>query len=171
MCARPHESSLIERSVVRLVVLDAGDRVLLLHTRDLSDPAFGTAWELPGGGIEDRETYVDAAVRELREETGLVISPDCVDRPRWRRDACYTYRGARRLQHEVVTAVRLSRTAPEVAGSQRVDFESEDHFGARWWTVDEIVSSDKRFYPRRLPRLLPRFLAGDKIEEPVEIWS
>ena len=28
-----------------------------------------------------------------------------------------------------------------------------------------------RFYPGRLPLLLPRFLAGDEIDEPFEIWS
>ena len=38
-------------------------------------------------------------------------------------------------------------------------------------TLDEIVSSSERFYPRSLPALLPRFLAGDEIAEPFELWS
>jgi ADP-ribose pyrophosphatase YjhB (NUDIX family) len=56
---------IIERSVVRLVVLDAQDKLLLFHTHDPCIPDLGTWWKLPGGGIEPRETYRDAASRGL----------------------------------------------------------------------------------------------------------
>jgi 8-oxo-dGTP pyrophosphatase MutT (NUDIX family) len=160
----------VERNAVRVVVLDAANHVLLLQTRDLGNPAFGTSWELPGGGMEPGETYIEAAVRELREETGIKVEPAHVGIPTWRRDVEYTYRGERRLQHEVVVIIRLDEAAPNVEDSQRVDFESEDHFAYRWWTIDEIVCSDQRFYPRRLPALLRSFLAGDEIAEPFERW-
>jgi 8-oxo-dGTP pyrophosphatase MutT (NUDIX family) len=160
----------VERDVVRVVMVDADDRVLLLQTRDLGNPMFGTSWELPGGGIEPGETYIEAAVRELREETGIGVEPVWVGQATWRRDVEYTYRGGRRLQHELVTLVRLDKTAPEVRDSQRVDFEREDHFGHRWWAVNEVACSNERFYPRRLPALLRLFLAGGEIEEPLERW-
>jgi 8-oxo-dGTP pyrophosphatase MutT (NUDIX family) len=168
---RSHELPLVERSVVRVVLLDARDHVLLLHTRDLGDPAFGTSWELPGGGMAFNETYVDTVIRELREETSIFISPDRVAKPTWRRDVSYRYRGARRLQHEIITAVHLGQMIPVIDGSQRVDFEGEDHFGFRWWSVDEITTSSERFYPRSLPVLLPHFLAGEEILEPFEFWT
>jgi 8-oxo-dGTP pyrophosphatase MutT (NUDIX family) len=161
---------LIKRSVVRVVVLDASERVLLLHTRDLSNPVFEILWELPGGGMEPGETYVDAIVRELREETGIRIDPDRVGRPSWRRDVSYVYRGARRLQQEIVVRVHLQQTVPAIEASRQVDFEAEDIFGFRWWPIDEVVSSSERFYPRNLSTLLPRFLAGEEIEEPFEFW-
>ena len=75
----------VERDVVRLVVLEARGRVLLLHVRDATQPQFGTAWELPGGGIEAGEDYVRAAIRELREETGLEIAPECIAAPHCQR--------------------------------------------------------------------------------------
>jgi 8-oxo-dGTP pyrophosphatase MutT (NUDIX family) len=161
---------LVERRAVRLVVLDADGRVLLLHTRDLGNPAFGTSWELPGGGIQAGETVADAAIRELREETGIEITPDRIDEPAWRRSASYVYRRVRRVQHETVAAVHLTLSEPGVCDAYRVDFERTDQFGHRWWTVAEIAASSERFYPRRLPALLPAFLAGEPIDEPFEYW-
>lgn len=90
----------IERHAVRLVLLDAEGSVLLLHTRELSNPAFRSTWELPGGGIERGESFVAAARREIREETGIELDEACIAAPRWRRDVQYSYRGERRLQHE-----------------------------------------------------------------------
>jgi 8-oxo-dGTP pyrophosphatase MutT (NUDIX family) len=164
------EPPLVEREVVRLVVLDSSNRVLLLHVRDLTNPAFGTGWELPGGGMESGETYVEAAIRELREETGIVVAASSIGPASWRRDVLYPYRGMRRFQHERIATVRLGAAAPAIVGPRGVDFEREDLFEARWWTCQEIATSDRLFYPKRLRELLPRFLAGEAIEESLEVW-
>lgn len=66
----PDDLPVIERSVVRLVVLDTEGRLLLFHTRDPCHPDLGTWWELPGGGIEPGETYRDAAVRNFAKRPG-----------------------------------------------------------------------------------------------------
>lgn len=171
MVELPRDLPVVERDVVRLVVVDVTDRILLFHTRDPTYPELGTWWELPGGGIEADETFADTAVRELREETGIVIGSDQVGRPTWRRDATFRYRGTRHLQHEVVVTIRLEEADPAVDGSQRVGFEDDDYFGSQWWTLPEIVGSGESFYPGRLPVLLPRHLAGDEIDEPFELWS
>jgi ADP-ribose pyrophosphatase YjhB (NUDIX family) len=52
------------------IILDDTDRVLLSHRRDTD------AWNLPGGGLESRETPIEAVVREVREETGLEVRVD-----------------------------------------------------------------------------------------------
>ena len=167
----PADLPLVERWVVRLVVLDAAERVLLFHTRDSTDPSLGTCWELPGGGIEAGETHVDAARRELLEETGIEAAADQIGPATWRRDATYRYRGERRLQHEWVLPIRLPDHRPEVDPSRRDEDEAQDCFESRWWDVDDIVRSRERFYPGRLPAVLPRFLAGSEIDEPFERWS
>jgi 8-oxo-dGTP pyrophosphatase MutT (NUDIX family) len=52
------------------VIVTDGQRVLLGHaTRS-------PRWDIPKGAAERDENFVAAAVRELREETGLVALPD-----------------------------------------------------------------------------------------------
>lgn len=161
----------IERSVVRLVVLDIQDKMLLFHTRDLGNPDLGTWWELPGGGIDPGETYRDAAVRELREETGIIAERSRVGPPAWKRRASFRYRQERRLYDEVIVTVRLPAPEPGIDESQRLDYEKEDYFGHRWWPVAEVLASSERFYPGNLPTLLSAFLDGQEIDEPFELWS
>lgn len=161
----------MERSVVRAVVLDNREQVLLFHTRDPTYPELGTWWELPGGGLEPGETFRAAAVRELAEEAGLVVPPADVGDATWRRRATFRYRGERRVNNEVIVLVRLPTAGPAVDGTGRVDFEDEDYFDFRWWPVKELTASRDRFYPGRLPELLGPFLAGEQIDEPFEHWS
>ena len=58
--------------VVRLIALDTQGRALLLRRADGHTGEGG--WCLPGGKIDYGETAIEAAERELREETGLGCS-------------------------------------------------------------------------------------------------
>ena len=162
---------MIERDVVRAVILDADERVLLFRTRDPTYPELGTWWELPGGGLEPGETYLEAIVREVAEETGLVITAGQVGPPVWRRRATYRYRGERRISNEVVVAVRLAQVAPPIDGAGRVGFEADDYYDFGWLSVAEVAASTERFYPGRLPEFIGPLLAGEQIDEPFESWS
>jgi 8-oxo-dGTP pyrophosphatase MutT (NUDIX family) len=171
MIELPHDLPVIIRSAVRLVVLDEQDRVLLFHTHDPDHPDLGRWWELPGGGVDHGETYLDTAVRELYEETGILATADQVGPPNWRRRASFKHRQVRHLQDEVVAVVRLDGLGAAIDESHRLDYELEDYFGFRWWPVADIIASPARFYPGRLPELLATFLAGVPIDEPFELWS
>ncbi|TLW89670.1 NUDIX domain-containing protein [Saccharomonospora piscinae] len=54
------------------IVFDADGRLLLV--RRAHDPHRGR-WSLPGGRVRPGETDAEALVRELREETGLHVTP------------------------------------------------------------------------------------------------
>jgi 8-oxo-dGTP pyrophosphatase MutT (NUDIX family) len=167
----PRDLPILERDAVRLVVRDSEDRILLFHTHEVTAPELGVWWELPGGGIDEGETCVDTAVRELREETGITVSPARVGEPSWRRTASFRHRALRHLQHEVVVEVRLDVPGTAIDEAERLDYEKEDYFDFRWWSIGDVVGSSERFYPGSLPALLQRFLDGEEIDEPFELWS
>lgn len=51
-----------------------GDRVALVRE---SYPTWGGSfWNMPSGAVEDDESPAEGAARELREETGLIVSRD-----------------------------------------------------------------------------------------------
>jgi len=60
----------MKTQVIALVAAFNSDKELLLLKRP-DGVHQGGLWSFPGGKVEDNEMPLDAAVRELREETGL----------------------------------------------------------------------------------------------------
>jgi 8-oxo-dGTP diphosphatase len=63
--------SLRARIGVKALILREG-RVLLLR-RSAHSPQYPGYWDLPGGGVEERETLEQALRREVKEETRLRV--------------------------------------------------------------------------------------------------
>jgi mutator protein MutT len=61
----------IPRSAATVVWIRPDRSVFLI--RRLRAMAFGGMWAFPGGALEPGETPVDAAVREVQEETGVLL--------------------------------------------------------------------------------------------------
>lgn len=60
------------------LALMAGDRLLVLLRDDIPTIPFPGMWDFPGGGREGQETPEETVLRELAEETGLILSPDAL---------------------------------------------------------------------------------------------
>jgi 8-oxo-dGTP diphosphatase len=146
------------REGVRALVLDTDDRILLVR---FDFPPF--PWAPAGGGVDPGESDEVALRRELAEEVGLdqfELGPLL-----WRRehefDAPLRFRG----QRERCYLVRVEPFEP----APRIDLAAEHVTAVRWWTADELRSSQEVFGPRRLPELVTELLESGPRSVPLEL--
>ncbi len=139
-----------ERSTSRLIVADRDDAVLLFLTYG-KDHAIPPRWITPGGGVDPGEDFQVAGVRELHEETGLVV--ESVGEPFAHVDfAVNTDWHPYELGHWEWFAIRTERFEPSDAGW--MPDEHVDIVESRWWSVDELEASGASFEPTDLPALI-----------------
>ena len=62
--------------VVAVALIDADDRVLI--ARRPKGKQFADLWEFPGGKIDADERPEQALIRELAEELGIAVKPECL---------------------------------------------------------------------------------------------
>lgn len=65
-------------AAVTVCVLDSPHGAKVLMTKRAARGLNSGQWALPGGRLEPDETPAQAALRELHEEVGLELTPDCV---------------------------------------------------------------------------------------------
>jgi len=144
------EETAVPRLAARVVLIDPAGRTLLFRGRDPGRPEAGTWWFPPGGEIEDGETPAEAARREVREETGVLLE-DVGEPVRLRRFRAW-FEGVLYDQVEHVFVVRAEVGELDVSGWTEVERRVIlDH---RWWTMDELRSTRETVYPEGLADLL-----------------
>lgn len=135
----------------RVLLLDSSSRVLLFQARDLSDPGDTLRyWFTVGGALEPDESLVDAAVREVREETGL--SGLRLVGPFERREFDVVDHGVARHQVEHFFAARTADVDLRVDGWTELERRAVTSW--RWWSVDELEVAGVDFFPENLVRLV-----------------
>ena len=112
-----------------------GDEVLLIAT------AGGRRWQLPKGHLEEGELPAEAAVREVREETGVTGS---IVAPLSGVDYTFLERGRRRIKKHVDYFLLAYESGSEA------DFEPREVVAARWFPWSEAIARLSHANDRRV---------------------
>lgn len=143
------------RATSRVLLVDPDQRVLMFLQYG-KDRAVAPRWITPGGGVDPGETHEIAAIREVLEETGLVL--DAVPAPfldadfdpdqRW-----HPYDTG----HWAWYLVSVAHFEPDRAGW--TEEELADVVAWRWFTADELRDEHRDGYEVEPPELPDRLQA------------
>lgn len=139
------------RRVSRVILLDENDRFLLLLTASprLQTPV--VRWLTPGGGVEDHESHAEGAIRELFEETGLLV--DSVGDPIWNIEGQSIFNdGHVQTTYSEYFVVRTDSF--ELTNENWMENEFIDITEVRWWNLDELLTSGEKYSPEPLAEVI-----------------
>ena len=157
------------RRTGRVLLVDRRERLLLFRCLVFTEE-FGREWIwiTVGGGLDDGETPLMAAVRELREETGLRLAPAELGEPVAETGGPMLSYGAEWITgHDTYYLVRIDEHEVDTSGFDEGEaIVMPEH---RWWTLDEIDATDDLVFPVGVTTLLRGLLAGTVSDTPVTL--
>ncbi|MCW4353260.1 NUDIX domain-containing protein [Hoyosella sp. YIM 151337] len=155
----PQFDSAAPRASARVVLLDDSNRVLLMRGTDPQGSG-EFFWFTVGGGVEPGETLRDAALREVREETGHQLAPDDLLGPLWKRTEVFTFNGSVMRSEEEFFVARTP--AFTLSADGLTDLENTVVHDYKWCTppdMESFVRAGEKVYPEDLPRLVDEAVA------------
>jgi len=130
------------RRASRLILLDGQRRVLLFRHAGTNGDAF---WAPPGGGLENGETFEQAAWREASEELGLTRF---TLKRVWEHVTDFVYIDHPVRQHEWFFLIEGE--VPTISSDVEKVHKQEGILEMRWWTTAEIESTTEPLFPEAL---------------------
>jgi len=140
------------RRAARILLFDPDQRLLLFR---FAPDKVAPFWCTPGGECEPGEPFHDAAIRELREETGIEAHPG----PEIRRIVAdfVIFTGEPITADERYFVVRTAASTTDTSGHTELEQAIMQHH--RWFSRDEIAGWHEPIFPGDLHTMLADFSA------------
>ena len=125
------------RPSVRGIILRKG-KVAMVHSIKYD------YYKFPGGGIEPGESQIQTLIREVQEESGLVVLPDTI---REYGNVSRKQKSDRVGEYEVFVQDNyyyLCDAAADVGEQTLDDYENEDHFTLEWVKPEHAIAINRR---------------------------
>jgi len=119
------------KDAVKVIIFDADGRLLVLRRTD-THPTLPLHPDLPGGFVDPGESLIEAAIREVKEETGFELPLESIRHER----TDYTPWGAARTLY----SAHLTESMPSVS----ISWEHDQH---DWLPVHEFMKLAKPANP------------------------
>ena len=121
------------RPSVRGIIVRDG-KIAMMHSKKYD------YYKLPGGGIEQGETLEDTLIREVREESGLIVKPETI------REFGYVRRIEKGRREDIFVQDNyyfLCEAESEITEQKLDDYEAEEQFTLEFVSVEHAINKNE----------------------------
>lgn len=142
------------RRTARILLRKPSGEVFLLLTHFDPEVGLPARWITPGGGIDPGETPIQAAVRELFEETGLRVSAMDLGEPIAELEGTWTWVNGINSHSYHDTFFEYIVEDFVLDNSSWTPDEHRDVLEYRWWSLEELTATAELIGPHGLVTLI-----------------
>jgi 8-oxo-dGTP pyrophosphatase MutT (NUDIX family) len=142
------------RETARILLTNSADQFFLLLTHFDPEVGLPPRWITPGGGIDAGETPIQAAVRELWEETGISVSQEALGEKIGEISGRWDWGDGQNHHTYVDHFYKLQVDGFELDDSGWTEDERRDVLEYRWWKLAALKATGEQVGPHGLADLI-----------------